>query len=121
MLRSKEGYQIDKSTVERAFGSVKSIARPMLAMTDRLARAVPALRQAELAKAFTRMCIAMLLRAWQHGARAARAAIRARGDITPDQLARHAQASREHAVARERSARLLLAHLHDIYALGRSA
>lgn len=30
----KEGDPIGKSTVERAFGSVKSIARPMLAVTD---------------------------------------------------------------------------------------
>lgn len=63
----------------------------------------------------------MLLRAWQHGARAARAAIHARKDITPEQLARHAQASRERAVATERSARLFLVHIHDIYALGSSA
>jgi len=117
----KEGDPIGKSTVERAFGSVKWIARPMLSITNQLARAAPALRKPDLAKAFTRLCIAMLLRAWQHGARAARAAIRARGDITPEELALRAEASRERAVARERSSRLLLAHIHEIYDFERSA
>jgi hypothetical protein len=116
----KEGDPIGKATVERAFGTVKSILGPMLSITNRLVDSVPALQQAALAKPFARVCIAMILRAWQQGARAARAALRARGDIKPEKLDELAKASRERAVARERSARLLLAHIHEIYALGRS-
>lgn len=117
----KEGDPIGKATVERAFGTVKSILGPLLSITNRLADFVPQIQQPELAKPFTRVCIAMILRAWQSGARAAREAIRARGDIKPEKLDELAKASRERAIARERSARLLLAHIHEIYYLGRSA
>jgi hypothetical protein len=117
----KEGDPTGKATVERAFGTVKSILGPMLLVSNRLADSVPALKQGALAKPFARVCIAMILRAWQQGARAARAAIHARGDIKPEKLDELAKASRERAVARERSARLLLAHVHEIYDLGRSS
>jgi len=50
--------------VERGFGILKSIAAPLLALSDRVAAAVPALRNVELAKALGNLLIAALLRAY---------------------------------------------------------
>jgi hypothetical protein len=111
----REGDPLGKSTVERAFGTLKAIAAPLLALTDRVADRLPALRQPELAKALTHLLVAALLRAYQHGARAARAALEAREGIDPDELARRAEHSRERARAHERSKRQLLEHLHEVY------
>lgn len=117
----REGDPLGKSTVERAFRTMKSIAGPLLALTDRIAASIPALRDALLAKSITSLLFTALLRAYQHGARAARTAQAARGGIDPETLARLAQESRERARAVERSARLLLAHIHEIYQLKSSA
>ncbi len=116
----KEGDPTGKATVERAFLTVKSIAAPLLALTDRIALAVPALRDTALAKAITTLLVTALLRAYQHGARAARAALAARGASDPDELSRRAEISRERARATERSKRLLLEHLHESYQLSGS-
>ncbi len=113
----READPLGKATVERAFRSLKSIADPLLALTSRAAEALPALRDASLAKAVTTLLFTALLRAYQHGARAARAALEARGGIDPDELARRAEHSRERARATERSVKLLLGHLHDVYHL----
>lgn len=110
-----------KATVERAFLSVKSIAGPLLGLTDRLAQARPQLRQPELAKAVTTVPLTALLRAYQLGARAARAALVARGGIDADELSRRAEHSRQRARATERSAKLLLEHLHAVYHLAGKA
>jgi transposase InsO family protein len=116
----REGDPCGKSTVERAFRSLKDVARPLLALTDRLADAVPALRDGDLAKAAATVVLTALLRAYQHGARAARAAIDARGGLDADTLADLAEQTRERARATEQSARLLLAHVHELYGLGGS-
>jgi hypothetical protein len=113
----REGDPLGKSTVERAFRTVKSIAHPLLALTDRIAASVPALRDALLAKGITSLLLTALLRAYQHGARAARTAQEARGGIDPETLSRLAQESRERARADDRSRRLLLTHIHEIYQL----
>lgn len=114
----REGDPCGKSTIERAFRSLKDIARPLLALTDRLADAVPSLREGALAKAAATLVLTALLRAYQHGARAARAAIDARGGVDADTLSALAEQTRERARATDRSARLLLAHVHDLYSLG---
>jgi len=116
----REGDPLGKSTVERAFRTVKSIARPLLGLTDRIAASVPALRDASLAKGIASILITALLRAYQHGARAARAAQTARSRVDPETLSRLAQQSRERAHAVERSRRLLLAHIHEIYQINSS-
>jgi hypothetical protein len=113
----KEGDPLGKATVERAFRAVKDIARPLFALTNQAATAMPALHCASLARALATVVITALLRAYQHGARAARVADTARGDINPDELARRAEVSREHARATDRSARLLLTHVHELYAM----
>ncbi|MBW2464219.1 MAG: DDE-type integrase/transposase/recombinase [Deltaproteobacteria bacterium] len=113
----REGNPQAKATIERAFETVKVVARPLLDLTDRIAAALPSLQDPALAIATTRLVVTSVLRAYQYGARAARRAIDARGSLDPEKLARLAAEHREQARATERSARLLLAHLHDIYDL----
>jgi len=113
----READPLGKATVERALGTVKHIAAPLCTITNRIAEACPELREPTLAKAITTLVITALLRAYQHGARAARAALDARGNIDPDELASLAEASRQRARATESSAKLLLQHLHAAYRL----
>lgn len=115
----KEADPRGKATVERAFLTVKSIAAPLLGLTDRLSAAVPSLRNPILARAAARLVLVALLRAYQHGARAARTALSARGSIDPDDLARLASESRERARAEERSIRLWLEQFHALYDIKR--
>lgn len=115
----KEGDPIGKATVERAFRTVKSIAAPLLSLTDAIAERLPALKSAQLAKAATTIVLSAILRAYQHGARAARAAATARGNIDADSLARLAAQSREHARSEERSKRLCLEQIHALYDIKR--
>lgn len=111
----REGDPLGKATVERAFGTLKGIAQPLLSITDRIAEATPAIRNASLATAAARVLFTALLRAYQAGARATRAAIAARGSVDEDALVRAAARAREAARADEDSRRQLLRHLHAIY------
>lgn len=117
----KEGDPCGKSTVERAFGTIKSIANPIFDVLNRVADAVPALRDAALAKASTTLLLTSLLRAYQCGARAARTAEVARGGVDSDTLTRLAHETRQKARSDEHSRRLLLAHIHALYAFPGSA
>jgi transposase InsO family protein len=116
----REGDPRGKSPLERAFRTVKSIAAPLLTLTDRLAAALPALRDAALAQAAARLVLTALLRAYQAGARATRTALDARAGLDLDTLTRAAENAREQARATERSQRLLLAHVHALYDLPRA-
>lgn len=111
----REGDPQGKATVERGFGSLKQIAAPLLSLTDRIADALPALRSVELATATARLVVSVVLRAYQAGARAARAAIAARDGLDEDALVRAAARAREQAVATERSVKLWLQHVYDLY------
>lgn len=111
----REGNPTGKATVERGFGILKTIAAPLLALSDRVAGAVPALRNGELAKALGSLLIAAILRAYQAGSRATRSAIDQRSNLDEDALARVTERARQNARAEEDSRRLLLAHLHEIY------
>lgn len=115
----KEGDPCGKSTVERAFETCKSVLRPLLALTDRIAAAVPALHDAALAKAVVTVLLTAMLRAYQAGARAATRAHDARGGLDAEALARAAREHREQARADESSARLLLRHVHELYGITR--
>jgi hypothetical protein len=81
---------------------------------------MPSLRDTELARGIARLLVTALLRAYQHGARAAREACAARGNVEPETLSRLAEESRERARAGERSRRQLLSHLHEVFHLPRS-
>jgi transposase InsO family protein len=113
----KEGDPCGKSTIERAFGTIKSLASPIFLVLNRISDAVPVLRDASLAKAVTTLLLTALLRAYQHGARAARAADVARGGVDADTLKNLANETRQRARAEDQSRRLLLAHLHALYGM----
>ena len=61
----REGDPRAKATIERAFLTAKSCARPLLALTDRIAECLPSLRHPDLAKALTTLVLTALLRAYQ--------------------------------------------------------
>ena len=111
----REGDPLGKSTVERAFGLLKTIAAPLLKLSDRVAQLIPQLHDAELAKNVGHLLVAALLRAYQTGARAARTATDHRSGLDEDAWVRAAARSRQQAHAEERSKRLLLTHLHELY------
>jgi hypothetical protein len=111
----KEGDPTGKSTVERGFGSLKDVLSPLLSLSDRCAVLVPPLRSADVAIPFARLVVATALRAYQAGARATRRAVTATGDASEDTLVRAAARAREAARSTDRSARLLLTHLHGLF------
>lgn len=111
----REGDPMGKATVERGFGILKTIAAPLLALSDRAACVLPALRNVELAKALGHLVVATLLRAYQAGARTTRSAIEQRAGLDEDTLHRVAERARQDARAEEDSRRLLLGHLHELY------
>lgn len=111
----REGDPLGKATLERAFRTVKDFARPLLALTDRIAEALPALHRADVAKATAKLVVTALLRAYQAGARANARATEARAGVDVDALTRAAEQSRERSRADDRSARLLLEHIHAAY------
>jgi transposase InsO family protein len=117
----KEGDPCGKSTIERAFGAVKSIAYPIFFVLNQITRAVPALCDATLAKATATLVLTALLRAYQHGARAARSADAARAGTDSETLMRLAEQTRERARAEDQSRRLLLNNIHALYGLPGSA
>ena len=111
----KEGDPTGKSTVEKGFDSLKRILDPLLSLTGALAGVVPQLRSPDLAVPFARLAVATVLRAYQAGARASRRALDARGAASEDDLVHAAARAREAARADDRSARLLLTHLHGVF------
>ena len=110
----KEGHPQGKATLERAFGTIKHIAGPILSLTNRLASTLDGLAQPDLAIAASTLLLTALLRAYQAGARASRRACPER-PVDPDELKRVAEQSRERARADNHSARLLLARIHGAY------
>jgi hypothetical protein len=111
----KEGNPTGKATVERGFGILKTIAAPLLALSDRAAKVMPALRDPELAKELGHLVMTALLRAYQAGSRAARSAVDQRNGLDEGALRRIAEQSRQDARADNDSRRLLLGHWHEIY------
>lgn len=113
----REGDPMGKATIERAFLTVKSCARPLLALTDRIAECLPTLRRPDLAKALSTLVLTALLRAYQYGARAGARAATERAGLDPSTLLDVAREVRQQAHAEERSTRLFLDHIHTAYEL----
>jgi len=113
----KESDPLGKATIERAFGTAKTIAQPLLSLSNTLAQRIAALRRTDLARAVAALLLTALLRAYQAGARAARRADTARAGLDEQTLARAAADSRKRARAEHRSARQLLARIHFAYQL----
>lgn len=117
----REGTPTDKATIERAFKSVKTFARPLLDLSNRIADFLPALKRPDLAKALTTLVLTALLRAYQSGARAARRADAERAGLDPATLARVAAEARERARVHDQSKRLRLQAIHRDYHFDGSA
>jgi hypothetical protein len=115
----REYTPTDKPTVERAFETVKSIAGPLLRLTNRLAEKLPALSKPELAKAATTLVLTTLLKAYQAGARAAHREQEARQGMSREQLLEAGKEHREQARAEDHSKVLLLSEIHTLYGLSR--
>jgi len=111
----KEADPTAKATIERAFLTAKSIARPLLSLTNRLSETIPSLKDGALARAAAILVLTTILRAYQAGARATRRTLDLRGTANIDALARRAEQSRVRARADFRSTRLLLADIHAAY------
>ncbi len=114
-----EGTPTDKATIERAFESVKSIAAPLLALSDRLAHKVPALRNTRLAIALSTLLVTALLKSYQAGARAQRRAAQQRQGLRREDLLEVASEHRQRSRAEDRSRLLLLRRIHDAYDIQR--
>jgi transposase InsO family protein len=117
----REGTPTDKATIERAFLSVKTFARPLLDLTNRIADFLPALKRPDLAKALTTLVLTALLRAYQSGARAARRADAERAGLDPAALLGAAAESRQQARVDDQSKRLRLQAIHRDYHLAGNA
>jgi hypothetical protein len=107
----KEATPTDKATLERSFLTVKSALEPLRALSAQLARAVPALGHAALAKALGRILLATFLRVYV----AARDGPEAHRTADPVVLEALAEAQREKARAESRSVKLALESLFDRY------
>lgn len=107
----KEGTPTEKATKERQFGVVKHFLGPLLDLTRKLAEAVPALRDVEIAKATGRLLLGTYLRIYV----AASAARETNRPDDPVVLEEVAKAQREAAVAEGRSRKLTLEAIFDRY------
>ncbi len=110
----KEATPTEKATVERAFGCVKNALAPLLELTNRLADLVPALRNAELARAAGTLLCAVFLRVYLAGRRHLQHPL---ATHDPDALRAIIAAQREAAHADLRSTRLFLEGIHAEYAM----
>ena len=115
----KEADPKGKATIERAFETVKHIARPILLLSSNIAAKLPTLSNADLAKAAATLLLTALLRAYQAGARAARRAENERSSVSVEVLEALSEKSRETARAEYRSVRLFLTHIHRDYDIKR--
>ncbi len=113
-LPQKEATPTEKATVERAFGCVKNALAPLLELTNRLADLVPALRNAELARAAGTLLCAVFLRVYLAGRRHLQHPL---ATHDPDALRAIIAAQREAAHADLRSTRLFLEGIHAEYAM----
>lgn len=107
----KEGTPTEKATKERQFGVVKHFLGPLLDLTRKLAEAVPALRDVELAKATGRLLLGTYLRIYV-AASAVRETNRPDDPVVLEEIAK---AQREAAVAECRSTKLKLEAIFAAY------
>jgi len=115
----KEADPQGKATIERAFKTVKDIAKPIFLLTSRIAAKLPTLANPDLAKSAATLLLTALLKAYQAGARAARRADDQRASISVEELEALSEKSREMARAERRSVRLFLTQLHRDYDIKR--
>jgi hypothetical protein len=109
----REHTPTEKATVERAFATVKQALAPLLDLTNRLAAALPGLRQPALAKALGTLLLAVFLRVYAAGRRHLAHPLLGQD---PDAVRAVIAEQRERAHAELRSTRLFLEGVHAEYA-----
>jgi len=114
----KEGTPTDKSPLERSWRTIKQALSPILALTDRLATAIPALKNTELARSFTELLVATFLRVYLSGRSHLPHPLEGRDPLALVQVIEEAK---EKARAETRSKKLLLKDIHARYAMPGSA
>lgn len=109
-----EGRPTDKAPLERAWRTLKQALAPLLALTDHIAAAVPALRNPTLARAAMSLLLSVYLRVYTAGRAGLRHPLE-HGD--PTALADAVARARDNARAELRSRKLFLQKLHAAYNL----
>lgn len=109
-----EARPTDKAPLERTWRTIKQALAPLLALTDHLAAAVPALRSPTLARAALTLLLSVYLRVYAGGRAGLRHPLE-HGDhaVLADAVAR----ARANARAELRSRKLFLQKLHAAYSL----
>ncbi|HUQ81772.1 MAG TPA: hypothetical protein VM076_11560 [Gemmatimonadaceae bacterium] len=110
----REGTPTEKATVERGFGTIKNALAPILDMLNRLAGAVPSLRQPELARHAATLLVATFLRVYAAGRRHVGHPLEGQD---PDVLRAIIDQQRDNARAEDRSVRLFLEAIHAEYSM----
>lgn len=110
----REGTPTEKATVERAFGTVKNALAPLLDVLNRVAAAVPSLRQPVLARHVATLLVATFLRVYAAGRRHLGHPLDGQD---PDVLRAIVEEQRANARAEDRSVRLFLEAVHAEYAM----
>jgi hypothetical protein len=114
----KEATPTDKAPIERAWRTIKDALSPILGLTDRLAAAIPALKDTELARSLTEILVATFLRVYLSGRSHLPHPLEGRDPLALVQVIEEAK---EKARAETRSTKLLLQEIHARYAMPGSA
>ena len=110
----REGAPTEKATVERGFGTIKTALAPIFDVLNRIATAVPVLRQPVLARHVATLLVATFLRVYATGRRHLGHPLDGQD---PDVLRAIVEEQRERARAETRSVRLFLESVHAEYAM----
>jgi hypothetical protein len=110
----REGAPTEKATVERGFCTVKTALAPIFGVLNRIAAAVPALRQPVLARHVATLFVATFLRVYAAGRRHLGHPLDGQD---PDVLRTIVEEQRDRARAEDRSVRLFLESIHAEYAM----
>lgn len=110
----REGAPTEKATVERGFGTVKTALTPIFDVLNRIATAVPSLRQPVLARHVATLLVATFLRVYAAGRRHLGHPLEGQD---PDVLRAIVEEQRDRARAEDRSVRLFLESVHAEYAI----
>jgi hypothetical protein len=110
----KEATATEKAPLERAWRTIKEGLAPLLSLTDRIAKAVPGLRNSALARAATELLVGTYLRVYAAARAPLPHPLEARDPVA---LVRVVEDAKERARAESRSRKLLLQEIHDRYAL----
>jgi hypothetical protein len=110
----REGAPTEKATVERGFGTIKTALAPIFDVLNRIAAAVPVLRQPVLARHVATLLVATFLRVYAAGRRHLGHPLDGQD---PDMLRAIVEDQRERARAETRSVRLFLEGVHAEYTM----